>query len=228
MIKTFYYFISLKRAIVALSLLLVSQLVMAKTRNQIFKNGKNTLYFGQFQNLPTTNFCVLYNGELINIHDASFVIKDNLLLNINILFVNPEKIKFTTEENTVSSLKLETNDYKFYQLAITQNQGPKSKGDYISSWKITEKLIDNVVPANTVLIPLSPNDVDIFIQNVTNKPNNLALKLPMIKLIGKPAGQELKNLMIEGYLKALALKPFHAKQQVKSNLQNATKISMII
>lgn len=83
------------------------------------------------------------------------------------------------------------------------------------------------MPANTIIIPLNPKSLEITLQNTNNKPSNLALKLPTIRLVNK-GGQSLKDLMIEGYLKTVTLKPFHSKQQVKSNLQNATKISMIV
>ena len=227
MIKLFYYFIHLKKIFAILFLLLCSQYIITKDSTKNLNFSKNTLYFGQFQDIPFINFCVFYNGELINVHDATFVIKDNLLLNINFLFVDPEKIKFITEENTVLNLKLETKNYKFYQLSLVQKESSEYKDGYAGSWNIVEQLIVDSIPNNTVLIPLNPINLEIKLHSSTYKPNNLVINLPKIKLTSK-SDQSLKDLITEGYLKTLVLKPFHTKQQIKFNTQNTTKMSIII
>lgn len=201
------------------------------TKNCIsqLKAHKTTLYLGSFIRMPITNFCVLYDGEIIEIQDAMFTIKDQLLATINFLFIDLEKIKFCLEDQTVQELKLKTNDYKFFELALTQFPSPSDlKNSYSSSWKIIEKKIDNkTIPLNTIIIPISPSLIDIDIENIICKPSNLALKLPEIKLVAKK-NNSLKNLMLEGYLQAISLKPFYAKQRIKSINQNAIKVSLII
>jgi hypothetical protein len=235
MTKLLKQIINISKLFIIIFLLSNSSQTYADSRvSQIKGYQKNTLYFGHFQELPATNFCVLYDGELIDLHDACFTIKDITLGAVNLLFVDPEKIKFVTEDsNTVLSLNLETKDYKYYQLEIIQipaintPANEPATSDYISSWNICEKTISNKIPFNTIVIPLNPSTLEIKLQNVTGKPNNLAIKLPEIKLLSK-CGQTLKELMIEGYLKAISLKPFHAKQRVTSNVKNGTKISMIL
>lgn len=234
MIRLLSYIINIRKLFAIIFLMSISHQILTKPRISRIKEHKGTLYFGCFQELPTANFCVLYDGELIEIHDACFTIKDVMLGAVNILFVDPEKIKFTTDENNVVlGLSLGTKDYQCYQMSLTQIPVSSSLtngsviNDYVSSWKINEKAIDDSIPLNTIIIPLNPNKITIKLDNVTGKPNNLAIKLPEIKLITK-CEQTLKELMVEGYLKAIALKPFHAKQRVKSNLKNNTKISMIL
>ena len=217
------------RAFLCLLILLMSGSTTPRTNVSQLKQRKNTLYFGCFQDLPDVDFCILYDGEVVDLCDAAYSIKDQLLANLNILFVDPEKIHFTTEENTVLNLNLETKDYKYYHLSTIQFPTPSAtRGNYTSSWQITEKNIDGTVPFNTIVIPLNPNTVTIGLQNVTWKPNNLAVKLPSIKLTSNNNLKTLKALMVEGYLKTITLKPFHAKQRVKSVVQNAIKISMIV
>lgn len=235
MTKLLEQIINISRLFTIIFLLFTSCTISPISRvSQIKGCPKNTLYFGHFQGLPVTNFCVLYDGEIVELQDACFTVKDAMLGAVNILFVDPEKIKFVTEDsNTVLSLNLETKDYKYYQLELTQlpatntsvSDAPAS--DYVSSWNISEKIIGQKIPFNTIVIPLNPSKLEIKLQNVTSKPNNLAIKLPEIKLLSK-CGQPLKELMIEGYLKVISLKPFHAKQRVTSNVKNGTKISMIL
>lgn len=205
-----------------------NQSTFAKKSICNLKSHKTTLYFGKFKEFPTVDFCVLYDGEVVDVKDESFSIKDQMLSKLNIVFVDPEKICFSTEENTVINLKLTTKNYKCFELSATQFPTPDSvNNNFTSSWKIHKKSLDNTIPLNSIVIPLSPKSIDIKLQNVTWKPNNLAVNLPTIKLT--PKGNEtLKDLMVEGYLKSISLQPFHAKQKIKSIVRNAMKISMII
>ena len=202
---------------------------ITKSNISQLKSHKTTLYIGSFQPMPIANFCVLYDGEMIDTPEAIFAIKDKLLSTINFLFVDLEQIKFCLEDRTVQEMLLKTTDYLFFQLDITQFPTPSDlKNSYSSSWKITKKTVDNkIIPLNTIIIPLSPSMVEINLQNVIGKPSNLAVKLPIIKLTPK-AGHSLKESMLEGHLKTVALKPFYTKQRVKSMNQNAIKISLII
>lgn len=202
---------------------------LAKNSISQLKAHKTTLYLGNFYNLPTTNFSVLYDGEIIEIEEAFFAVKDQLLDKINFLFVDLEKINFCLEDNTVQELLLKTENYLFFELEISQFPTPSDlKNSYSSSWKITKKKIDNqIIPLNTIIIPLSPSVVEVELQNVIGKPSNLAIKLPIIKLTAK-SGKTLKNLMLESYLKAISLKPFYTKQRIKSINQNAIKVCLII
>jgi hypothetical protein len=192
------------------------------------KSHKTTLYFGSFCNMPITNFSILYDGEIIDIQEAFFTIKDKLLGSINFLFVDLEKIKFCLEENTVQEIVLKTQDYKFFQLNITQFPSPSDlKNSCSSSWKIKEKTINKQVPLNTIIIPISPSLINIELQNIVCKPSNLAIRLPSIKLTAK-TNKSLKSLMLESYLKTISLKPFYVKQRVKSINQQSMKISLIV
>src|SRR3989338_4992778 len=170
--------------------------VIAKTNISQLKSHKTTLYLGSFHNMPFANFCVLYDGEIIDTPEAIFTIKDRLITTINFLFVDIEQIKFCLEDSTVQEMSLKTNDYKFFQLTITQFPTPSDlKNNYSSSWEIMEKKIDNqIIPLNTIIIPLSPILVEIILQNVIGKPSNLATKLPSIKLTSKTE-RSLKELM---------------------------------
>jgi hypothetical protein len=192
------------------------------------KEHKTTSYFGSFKDLPQTDLCLLYDGEVVSVKDGSFSIKDQMLSSLNFIFVDPEQIHFTTEENTVLGLILNTTNYKCFELSSIQFPTPSStNNNYSSSWKIFEKKLDGKVPFNSIVVPLNPNTVNISLQNAVWKPNNLVIKLPIIKLKAKD-GAKLKDLMVEGYLKAISLKPFHAKQKIKSMVRNAIKVSMIV
>ncbi len=211
--------------------MIIPSFTNATAKNNIsqHKAHKTTLYLGNFAQMPAANFCVLYDGEIIEIQDGMFTIKDQLLASINLLFVDLEKIKFCLEDQTVLEILLNTKDYKFFELELTQFPSPSDlKNSYSSSWKITEKKIaKHAIPLNTIIIPVSPGTIDIELQNTLCKPSNLALKLPIIKLTAKP-NKPLKSLMLEGYLKAISLKPFYAKQRIKSINQNAIKVSLIV
>lgn len=234
MLRLLSYIPNISKLFAAIFLILNFQSISAKSRLSQIKQHKNTLYFGSFCPATTSDFCVLYDGELIAINDACFVIKDVMLGAINILLVDPEKIKFSTDENNiVLGLRLGTTEYKSYQLELTQLPVSHTMADgsildqHVCSWKICEKNLDNEIPFNTIIIPLDPNKIAIELENMTSRPNNLAIKLPEIKLTTK-CKQSLDQLMVEGYLKAVALKPFHSKQKIKSNIKNSTKISIIL
>lgn len=235
MIKLFDKMIKIHQLFAIIFLLLIPGKNLANCRaSQIKCYPKNTLYFGSFKQIADVNFCVLYDGEIIKLQDGCFTIKDTMLGFVHILFADPEKINFKTEgNNTVLSLSLETKDYKYYQLELVQlpviNTLPDGTvvNDFAISWNICEKKIDTHIPFNTIVIPLDPKNLEIKLQSITGKPNNLAIKLPQIELIAKNSST-LKELMIEGYLKVLNLAPFHSKQQIKFNLKNGTKISMIL
>lgn len=192
------------------------------------KSHKSTIYFGQLKNMPKTKFCVFYDGELVNLEEDNFSIKDQSISIINLLFVDPEKIQFSTEDNTVQKMSIDTKDYKYYQLEITYFTAPSDlKNSYSYSWKIIEKQFDNHIPLNTIVVPLSPSLVDIDLQNVSGRPNSLAIKIPIIKIVSKNS-QSIESLMQESYLKTISLKPFFTKQRIKSFSHNNIKISLII
>ena len=208
--------------------LIVGQSAFAKKSICSLKDHKTTLYFGSFKKFPTVDFCVLYDGEVVDVEDESFSIKDQMLSKLNVIFVDPEKISFSTEENTVINLKLTTKNYECFELNATQFPTPNSvNNNFTSSWKIRKKTLNDTIPLNSIVVPLSPKNINIKLQNVTWKPNNLAVSLPTIKLTPKK-GEVLKDLMVEGYLKSISLQPFHAKQKIKSIVRNAMKVSMII
>ena len=217
-----------------ISLFLVSALIFNTNQTQTkvnlcrLKAHKTTLYFGQIPNLPGHNFNILYDGEIIEVQDQTFALKDQMLACINLLFVDLEKIHFNTEDSTVLDLTLATNDYKFYQLTATHFPTPSATHDsYSCSWKIVENKINTNIPINCIIIPLSPQDVEISLQNTTGKPSNLAVRLPTINLKTKN-NKTLSDLMLESYVKIMAIKPFFTKQCIRSVTENNTKISMIL
>ncbi len=213
----------------ALIILVSSSYTYAKDSIAQIKSHKSTVYFGQLKNTPKTKFCVFYDGEFINLQDDTFSIKDQLISIINLLFVDPEKIQISTEDNTVQKLSVDTKDYKYYQLEVTHFTAPSDlKNSYSYSWKILEKPMDHqTIPLNTIVVPLSPSLIDIDLQNISGKPSNLVIKLPIIKLSSKN-NRTLESLMQESYLKTISLKPFFAKQRIKSFSHNNIKISLII
>lgn len=214
--------------IIGLILLTTSHTVLARTKICDRKTCKNTLYFGSITGAMGANFCMLYDGEVVEVMDDTFSIKDQNLSEINLLVVDPEKIKFGTEENTVLQLSLETKEYKYYKLTPTQFLSPSSCRTLSCSWKITEQSLNEQIPFNTLIVPLNPNTVEISINNVVCKQGGLAVKLPSIKLAQKLGQKSLKDLIAEAYLKSIRLKPFHTKQKVRSITHNAMKISMIV
>ena len=193
---------------------------------------RNTLYFGHFHNLPNSSFTLIYGGELISVANGDFTIKDSLLPQINVLFVDPDFIHFKTADNTVLERSLKTKDYRFFRFELMQFKADskaidKQEDEYISSWIISENKSLTVIPINTIIVPINPVLIDIELENVTYKPNNLKVTLPNITIKAKPRNI-LADLMIESYLKAISLKPFHAKQKIKSCFNKSTKISMVI
>lgn len=227
----FIKYIILKKII---SFFLVSALIFSSSQTQtkinlsMLKAHKTTLYFGQIPNLPGNSFNILYDGEIIDVQDQTFVLKDQMLACINLLFVDLEKIHFNTEDSTVLNLTLQTEDYKFYQLTTIQFSTPSTTQDnYTCSWKIVEKAIDSDIPINCIIIPLSPLDVEISLQNINSKPSNLAVRLPMINLKAKN-NKSLRDLTLESYVKIMAIKPFYTKQCIRCVTENNTKISMIL
>ena len=224
----------MKKTVLNLMMLLfmlsINTLTFSKNKLSTAKSQRDTIYFGQFQGLPETKFYIFYDGEQIKLCDQSFSIKDQSLKNINLLFVDPEKINFDTEDNTVLNVKIETKNYKFYSLQATRSLiGSENKTGYTISWKIVEKTIDSdhKIPLNTIIVPLNPENINIHLQNVTGKASDLVTKLPIIKLTGKDQ-KTLKDLVLESNLKVIRLKPFYAKQQIKCATQNSMKIALII
>ena len=58
------------------SLITLHSFSFAKKSVSVLKEHKTTLYFGGFKNSPTDDFCVLYDGEVIDVKDMSFSIKE--------------------------------------------------------------------------------------------------------------------------------------------------------
>lgn len=193
------------------------------------KSARNTLYFGSFTSLPSVKFCLLYDGEEIELKDGSFVLKDQYLSKVNFLFVDPEKIHFATEDSTVQKMSLKTDDYLFFELKLTQIKNPDhTKSDYVNCWQSNPLLIkDHIIPLNSLIIPISPSKIDIKIADATSKPSGLAVKLPNLTIKSR-GHQSLEEIMVEGYLKMMAIKPFHTKQRVQSLQQNSSQICLIL
>ena len=209
----------------------ISQATACKPNFSKIKSHKTTLYFGQFKNLSAADFCILYDGEVIDICDKSFSIKDQMLGSLNIIFVDPERINLSMSDDTMVGLKLGTKNYLCYELEAVQAPTPSANkngrnSNLVSTWKISEKKLSGAIPINSIVVPLNPNNVNITLQNTSWRPSNLEVKLPIIKIEPKD-NQAMNDLMLEGYLKCMALKPFHTKQKKQSIVKSAIKISMI-
>jgi hypothetical protein len=196
-----------------------------------FNSPANTLYLGRFSQSEQTQpieFWVLYNGELIKTKEEEYTIKDQMLAQLHLLFIDPNKIQFTTsEENNIQGLNCLDSQYQCYQLDLTQddNYDPEL---FMNTWQITPHDLDQAIPLNTLIVPIAPEQVEIKLENVTWRASNRAIKLPTIKINSKAPQLPLVKVIAEACLKCLNLRPFHAKQKITVTRHKTTQSAILI
>ncbi len=173
-------------------------------------------------------FYICYNGEIIKIkeNETSFLIKDYLNDQINILFTDAKNVNFCSEENTVLWLKLSSKkNYKFYQL-FKVLKDPKN-----IMWEIHEiplNEIDNKIeiPLNTLIVPLNPDKVKIKLENSCWKRESSLIKLPIIEI----SGSNLNDQFLKSCLIFMNFKPIHNKQEKRKKVihHGNTRICLIM
>ncbi len=193
---------------------------------------QTTLYFGKFdqdEQKQPIEFWILYDGELIKTNKQEYTLSDQMLTQLQVIFIDPSQIQFkASEENTIKKLAYSTNNYLCYQLDLTQDHNHEPE-EFINTWKINNLNLNNQIPLNTVIVPINPKLVDIEVENVTWRASNRAIKLPIFKLTKKSTqSASLVKIIAESCLKCLNIRPFHAKQRTASVRNKTTQSSIVL
>ncbi len=202
--------------------------IYSRLNNNLKKHFLAAIKLSMFP--ETTCFDVYYNGQMFKIKGktSSFKINLNKLKDsLNVLFVCAEDITFNSDENTIKNLVLKKDkDYKFFKLN-------KIEKDSIIDWQVKKvNLIKKsgkiIIPDDTIIIPLSPSDLKINIENVSYKKNSKVPKLPIIKIESRIKKSELEEKMAKSCLFSMNLRPFHKKEELIDVKKSKSKVSIIV
>lgn len=169
---------------------------------------------------------VLYQGQIIKPSEGFFVFKNITLFQpVILLFIDPDEISVSSNENTVWYLTTTTKaSYQAFECALT----PQFDGTVSFYWVVREAKLpasfdeDNpeklIIPYNTLIIPLAPcyyqcdENGKILFEIKKIKCHTVTIDFPT-PLGVIPESDTIKRMVQKANMALINLRPIHAEQE---------------